>query len=488
MFSRTPEIENRTVSHERLPVRRPVPRQPTPARARTSARRGARRARARWRRRRTRSGRPASARARCTAATTSTTRFLNEAFGLFAHVNVLQRDMCPSATKFEGEIIAMTARPDARRGGRRARRRGAGHQRRHREHHARRCSPTASAAAPSAASPRPNIDQARDRAPRLRQGRATSSASSCCARRRSRDDFRVDVDWVRERRSTTNTVALIGSACNYGYGTIDPIAELVALALEHDVGLHVDGCLGGFILPFGRAARLRHPARSTSGCPASRRSRPTRTSTATRSRARRSCCSATRPSATRQYFTWPGWSGGKYMLAGHGGLALRVASSPRRGPRWCSSGEEGYLRLRASRSSRRPTRMQAGARRIPSCGSSGRPTFLLQLHLRRVRHLPRQRLHAASAAGASTASSTRTRCTWRHRPADAAGRGRDVRVGPGRRRARTRPLGRQPARAVASGALYGGVAGGLTDEAEEFIRAVMTDMLDTQQSLPPDAP
>jgi glutamate/tyrosine decarboxylase-like PLP-dependent enzyme len=34
-------------------------------------------------------------------------RFLNEAFGLFAHVNVLQRDMCPSATKFEGEIIAM---------------------------------------------------------------------------------------------------------------------------------------------------------------------------------------------------------------------------------------------------------------------------------------------------------------------------------------------------------------------------------------------
>ena len=33
--------------------------------------------------------------------------FLNEAFGLFAHVNVLQRDMCPSATRFEGEIIAM---------------------------------------------------------------------------------------------------------------------------------------------------------------------------------------------------------------------------------------------------------------------------------------------------------------------------------------------------------------------------------------------
>src|SRR5699024_475562 len=32
---------------------------------------------------------------------------LNEAFGLFSHSNALQRDMCPSATRFEGEIIAM---------------------------------------------------------------------------------------------------------------------------------------------------------------------------------------------------------------------------------------------------------------------------------------------------------------------------------------------------------------------------------------------
>jgi len=36
-----------------------------------------------------------------------------------------------------------------------------------------------------------------------------------------------------------------------------------------------------------------------------------------------------------------------------------------------------------------------------------------------------------------------------------------------------------------SSAVYGGVAGGLTTEVEDFIKAVMTDMLDTQQSLPP---
>jgi hypothetical protein len=39
----------------------------------------------------------------------------------------------------------------------------------------------------------------------------------------------------------------------------------------------------------------------------------------------------------------------------------------------------------------------------------------------------------------------------------------------------------------ASGAVYGGVSGGMTDEADEFIRAVMADMMDAQQSVPSDA-
>ena len=36
-----------------------------------------------------------------------------------------------------------------------------------------------------------------------------------------------------------------------------------------------------------------------------------------------------------------------------------------------------------------------------------------------------------------------------------------------------------------TGAIYGGVAGGMTAEADAVIRAVMTDMFDAQQSLPP---
>lgn len=51
---------------------------------------------------------------------------------------------------------------------------------------------------------------------------------------------------------TDDTVLLVGSATSYAHGTVDPIRELGALALERNVLLHVDGCIGGFLLPFFR--------------------------------------------------------------------------------------------------------------------------------------------------------------------------------------------------------------------------------------------
>src|SRR5512144_1697115 len=36
--------------------------------------------------------------------------FLNTVFGMFSHVNMLQRDMCPSMTKFEAEVLSMVAK------------------------------------------------------------------------------------------------------------------------------------------------------------------------------------------------------------------------------------------------------------------------------------------------------------------------------------------------------------------------------------------
>ena len=49
---------------------------------------------------------------------------------------------------------------------------------------------------------------------------------------------------------TCNTIMIFASAPSFPQGTIDPIDDLSALAMQYDIGLHVDACLGGFILPF----------------------------------------------------------------------------------------------------------------------------------------------------------------------------------------------------------------------------------------------
>ena len=55
-----------------------------------------------------------------------------------------------------------------------------------------------------------------------------------------------------EKKINKNTIMLIGSAYNFPHGIIDPIKELGKLAIKHKIGLHVDCCLGGLILPFAK--------------------------------------------------------------------------------------------------------------------------------------------------------------------------------------------------------------------------------------------
>ncbi|XP_004364537.2 sphingosine-1-phosphate lyase 1 [Capsaspora owczarzaki ATCC 30864] len=52
-----------------------------------------------------------------------------------------------------------------------------------------------------------------------------------------------------------NTIMLLGSAPQYPHGVIDDIPALGALALARNIPLHVDACVGGFILPFIRKFR-----------------------------------------------------------------------------------------------------------------------------------------------------------------------------------------------------------------------------------------
>lgn len=47
-----------------------------------------------------------------------------------------------------------------------------------------------------------------------------------------------------------NTVMVLGSAPDYPHGGIDPIEAMGAIAQQRGIPLHVDACVGGFILPF----------------------------------------------------------------------------------------------------------------------------------------------------------------------------------------------------------------------------------------------
>ncbi|MBT3627407.1 MAG: aspartate aminotransferase family protein [Rhodospirillaceae bacterium] len=54
-----------------------------------------------------------------------------------------------------------------------------------------------------------------------------------------------------------NTIMIMGSAPPYPYGETDPIEDIAAIARAHGLWMHVDGCIGGCILPFMR--RLGEP-------------------------------------------------------------------------------------------------------------------------------------------------------------------------------------------------------------------------------------
>ena len=56
-----------------------------------------------------------------------------------------------------------------------------------------------------------------------------------------------------------NTVLLVGSAPNFPHGIIDDIAALSKLALHRRIPLHVDCCLGSFLVPFLAAAGFPAP-------------------------------------------------------------------------------------------------------------------------------------------------------------------------------------------------------------------------------------
>jgi glutamate/tyrosine decarboxylase-like PLP-dependent enzyme len=407
--------------------------------------------------------------------------FMNEAFGLYAHVNILQRDMCPSATRFEGEIIAMAldlfhadAVTDTTPAGM-VTTGGTGSILHavlaYREH-----------AAATRGVTRPNF---------IKPETAHPAFDKAChlfgveLRKAPVDPETTLVDTTRVADLIDDqTIAMVGSACNYGYGTIDPIEELGELALRRGVGLHVDGCLGGFILPYGEELGydiprfdFRVPGVTSISADTHKYGYAFKgTSTMlVRDKALRNA----------QYFFLTDWTGGKYCSPGiegsrSGGLIAATWAS------MVQLGREGY-RGYAKRIFETSARMQDAVTSHPDLRLLGSPTFLFSFtsdefdiyHVNDAMRPKGWRFNGQQYPDALHMAVTRPQT----QPGVVEAFASDLDAAVAHAKAK-----HAAGEAAFSSAIYGGVAGGMTDEADDFIRMVMAGMLDTQQSLPPLTP
>jgi len=399
--------------------------------------------------------------------------YLNRAFSYFSYVNSLQRDMCPSATKFEAEIIAMTLDllgasnvSDTTPVGLITS--GGSSSIAHavlayREHH-----PT---------SGRANMIKPETAHPAFSKAGHLFGVDMKIA---PVDPVttQVDLAWVKSNIDA-NTVALIGSACNYGYGTVDPIGELGALALAHDIGLHVDGCLGGFILPFGRELGYEIepfdfsvPGVTTISADTHKYGYALKGTSV--------LCFADKALRNDQYFYLTDWSGGKYCSPGMDGSrsgGLLAAT-------WAAMvhlGRSGY-RHYAERIFAASVAMQAAVREHPSLRIMGKPTFLFSftsdefdiylvndfLRTRGWRMNGQQYPNALHMAVTRPQTQSGVVERWEVDLADAV----DYAL-------------THKDEAAKSGAIYGGVAGGPSDESDAIIKFFMADMMDKQSAVPP---
>ena len=412
--------------------------------------------------------------------------FLTQAFGRFAHVNALQRDMCPSQTKFEGEIIAMVL--DLMHAGA-----------------VTDGEPVGLVTSGGTGSILHAILAYRDHAAAVRgigvgHGRVPNVVKPETAHPafdKACHLFGVECRTVPVDPVTTvvdpavvaaamdeNTIAIIGSAGNYPYGTIDPIAQLGALASARGVGLHVDGCLGGFILPFGEELGyavppfdFRVPGVTSISADTHKYGYAFKGSSVVlfRDKAYRNA----------QYFHMTGWTGGKYMSPGmdgsrSGGLLAATWAS------LVSLGRAGY-RGYAAAIFETAAAMMAAVRAQDGLRVMGAPTFCFSFtseefdiyHVSDFMRGRGWRFNGQQYPNAIHMAVTRPQTQPGVVEAFAADLAQAVEF------ARAEAAA---GRTSESGAIYGGMPGGiagLTSEVEEFIESIMDTMLDAQQALPP---
>jgi glutamate/tyrosine decarboxylase-like PLP-dependent enzyme len=71
-------------------------------------------------------------------------------------------------------------------------------------------------------------------------------------------DLRADVP-AMSTAIGANTIAIVGSAPCWPYGLYDPIEAIGELAAQHNLWMHVDACVGGYLAPFVESLGYRLP-------------------------------------------------------------------------------------------------------------------------------------------------------------------------------------------------------------------------------------
>ncbi|GAB4537845.1 MAG: pyridoxal-dependent decarboxylase [Anaerolineales bacterium] len=293
--------------------------------------------------------------------------FLNQVYALHSQSNPLHADTFPSASKYEAEIVAMTA---AMLGG----------------EGSEACGTVSSGGTESILlAMKTYRDWAREEKGIAKPEMIVPVSAHAAFDKASQyfgikmihtpldSQFRADVNAVK-KAITRNTIVIVGSAPSFPHGALDPIAELSELAQARGIGFHTDACLGGFLLPW--AERLGYPV------PPFDFRLPGVTSISADTHKYGYAAKGTsvilyRTPALRhyQYYTTSEWSGGLYFsptLAGSRPGALSAAC-------WAaltSIGEEGYLRA-AEKILRAAEIIKQGVREIPDLRLLGDPLFVI---------------------------------------------------------------------------------------------------------------
>ncbi|KAK4534414.1 hypothetical protein CDCA_CDCA01G0439 [Cyanidium caldarium] len=171
------------------------------------------------------------------------TQLMSEVYALFSQTNPLHADVWPSCTKFEAEVVSMTARmlgdvPGV-------------------------CGTVTSGGTESILLACKTYRDWAQAERGIRHPEMVIPSTAHAAFHKASDYFGIrlrlaEVDpltWQVKMSSVRRlvnrrTVLLVGSAPQYPHGVIDPIEALSALAQQRGIGLHVDACLGGFVLPW----------------------------------------------------------------------------------------------------------------------------------------------------------------------------------------------------------------------------------------------